>query len=336
MLRPVSITYGTDPEGFFQRGGQIIGSERVLPERGLFCSYNDKPSVVLDGVQFELNPAAASSPSKLATNLSLAFNLLKQHLAKDNGEVTCCFNRIVEVSKLELDSLSEKARMLGCLPSLNIYGERPLRCNKKTYRKRSTGGHAHFGLNGTNIFSGNRDERQRLIPLYDIFVSNFCVLLDRDPGAAERRENYGRAGEFRLPKHGVEYRTPDNFWLRNYSLMSFVFGMANLATAVLVATLAGNDLESELVKIVNIKRVIRAIDKNDIRLAKQNIEDLRPWLTKNLPDSGFPLKPGTIGKFIELGDHIEKRGIESVFPDDPLTHWTGNNRVDFNRFLEGL
>lgn len=335
MLRPVNLMYGTDPEGFFKRGGHVIGSERVLPETGLISPYHGVPFVVNDGVQFELNPDAAASPAVVGSNLSVAFQLLRDQL-KQSPDVTVSFDRIAEVSRMELDALSEKARELGCMPSMNIYGERPLRCNKKTYRKRSLGGHIHLGLTQTNVFRGTADQRQRLIPLLDIFVGNFCVLLDRDPGAAERRENYGRAGEFRLPGHGVEYRTPDNFWLQSYTLLSFVLGMCNLATSVLVHTLTGGSQENELVSIVNINRVRKAIEKNDIRLAKRNIEDLRPWLAENLPDSGFPIRPGTIGKLLELGSHIDHRGIESVFPDDVLTHWAKADRTEFNTFLEGL
>lgn len=340
MLRPVTVTYGTDPEGFFQRDGQIIGSQKVISEHGLLCRPIGKPFVVQDGVQFELNPTPATSALGLAGNISVAFSLLRSHLEKMNvlldPQVKLCFDRIVTVSREELDGLSQRARELGCQPSLNIYGPRPLKCDVKTYLKRSSGGHIHLGLGATNIFSGGNDERQRLIPLLDIFVGNFCVLLDRDPGAAERRENYGRAGEFRLPEHGVEYRTPDNFWLRNYALLTFVLGMSNLATSVLVHTIAGGSQEDELVSIVDIKRVIRAIDKNDFKLAKKNIEDLRPWLAKNLPESGFPLRPGTISKFLELGNMIEAKGIASVFPEDPMTHWTGTMRNPFSAFLETL
>lgn len=335
MLHPVSLMYGTDPEGFFERAGKIIGSERVLPEDGLFKQYS-APVVVRDGVQFELNPAAGVSIAGLANNLSSSVLLLQQHLQR-TPDVKLNWNRIVEVERAELNSLSVKARLLGCLPSMNIYGKRPLKCNVKTYRKRSTGGHMHFGLTSTNVFSSGQDYRSRLVPLLDIFVGSFCVLLDRDSGAAERRENYGRAGEFRLPKHGLEYRTPDNFWMRSYTLMSFVFGMANLATSVLVNTVLGNNLEAELVKTVNIRRIIKAIDNNDIRLAKQNVTDLQSFFGKHVPDSGFPLNAGTLGKFIELGNAVDAKGIASFFPDNPETFWTGQNtRQEFNTFLEGL
>ena len=335
MLRPVMLTYGTDPEGFFERDGQIIGSSRVLPVGGLINNAYGKPFVVEDGVQFELNPAPANTVHGLATNLENAFGLLRGCLESQPG-VSLNWDKIVTVSRTELDALDQKARELGCLPSMNIYGSQPLRCDVKTYRKRSPGGHVHVGLEHTNIFSHGRDARQRLIPLYDIFVGQWCVLLDRDPGAAERRENYGRAGEFRLPEHGVEYRTLDNFWVRSYTLMSFVFGMTNLATSILVHTIAGGQQEKELVNIVNVPRMRKAIEKNDIRLATRNILELEPWLSKNLPATGFPIRPGMLRKFVELGKHIDHHGITSVFPDDPLTHWKKGVRVDFTTFLERL
>jgi hypothetical protein len=336
-LKQVGLTIGTDPEAFFERGGKIIGSERVIPEGGLTAKGGWTPTVVMDGVQFELNPPAAVGVQGLGRNVANAFKLLRDHLTHV-PEVTCSFLGVVEVEKEELQSLSPKSRILGCAPSRNAYGDRPITVNPKTYRKRSAGGHAHLGLNGTRIMRDSDDERQRLVPLLDILVGNFCVLIDRDPGAAERRENYGRAGEYRLPRHGLEYRTLSNFWLRNYALMSFVFGMSEMAVSTLIETLSGNDLEGELVDVVNIDRVIQAINQNDYDLALQNVNDVIPFLQRHLPEGsgGFPLTPATIDRFLRFTEGVKEYGIERYFPTPVLDHWLGVEKQEFQSFLRGV
>jgi hypothetical protein len=332
----MSIVYGSDPEGFFKQDGRIVGSERFIPEKGLGFG----PILVRDGIQFELNPGSSSSVRGLGFQMKLAFEELAKILWNNPG-VSLCWDGLTEVDRSELDALSEKSRILGCQPSDNVYGTRPITVNVKEYRKRSAGGHGHFDLTNTNIFDGKGwDERYRLIPLFDIFVGNTMVLLDRDPGAAERRENYGRAGEYRKPKYGVEYRTLSNFWLRNYSLMSLFFGMSNFAVAVLSETIAGlQDLEQELIDKVKINRFIDAINKNDWNQAMDNFETVvRPFLLKYLPTSGslFPLNKGNIDKFVVFAKAVKVNGLNTYFPTDPLSHWTTGTFVEFGDFLRTI
>lgn len=329
MLGRANVTYGTDPEGFFQRDGRIVGSEKVLPERGV-------PGVVLDGVQFELNPPPSTSVYGLGLGISKGFQQIHDLLRQQPG-TSLNFNGVVEVSREELDSLSDRSRVLGCMPSKNIYGDKPITVDAREYRKRSAGGHIHMGLGSTTIFNPNGmpDKRERLVPLCDIFVGNFCVLLDRDPGAAERRENYGRAGEYRLPKYGLEYRTPSNFWLRSYPLMSFTFGMAALAVAVLHETLnKTKDLEQELVNIVDIDKFVRAIDSNSFDLAAENVLTLRPFFNQHVTSMAFPVNDKSFNKFLLFAEQVNKRGIDYYFPAaDIVSDWCNFKGVEFLTFL---
>lgn len=334
MLNPnVTVTWGTDPEGFFQRNGQIIGSERLVPKAGLLRGAN---KVVRDGVQFELNPASGETIRQLGMNISGLFQTIRDTLHK-NPDVSLCFDGLVEVNQQELDSLSPDTRVLGCKPSYNVYGVKPIEVDPIAYRKRSSGGHIHMGL-GLPIFEpfmNDPDNRQRLVPLMDIFVGAFSVLLDRDAGAAERRENYGRAGEFRLPKYGLEYRTTSNFWLRDFTLMSFVFGMSQIAISVLAESLTGKDIEAELVDTVDIEKVIQTINTNDFQLALQHVQNVTPFLQKHLPEQGFILNPKSIGKFVEFVQQAQANGIERYFPTEEIVNrWCGNHYEDFATFLQ--
>jgi hypothetical protein len=205
MLNPrIAPEFGSDPEAFFERKGQIIGSEKLIPKQGINTRAG---RIVRDGVQFELNPGSGTV-NQLATNIGRLFSAVQRRLDKNPG-VSICFDGLVEVSADELASLSPATRILGCMPSQNAYQNRPINVDPVLYRKRSSGGHIHIGTRDRKF----REQRQRAVYVFDILIGNSTVLLDRDPGAAERRENYGRAGEFRTPSHGLDYRTTSNFWL---------------------------------------------------------------------------------------------------------------------------
>lgn len=172
--------------------------------------------------------------------------------------------------------------------------------------------------------------REKLVYLMDVFVGNTCVLLDRDPNAAERRENYGRAGECRFPKHGVEYRTTSNFWLRDPSLMIFTFGLAQIAMSVFADSALGDGrVWASLADFVNTENIRKAIDTNDFGLALRNLNNLAPFLRENLLKNQFVLDGDRIGPFVNLAININRQGIDKYFPIDQLpTQWRKMNHLD--------
>lgn len=332
MLTPVAMTLGADPELFVEKDGTILGSEKIIPKAGLSLYYSS-PYVVRDGIQVELNPPERNTVSALGTEIGIAFKLLQTQLLKHPG-VRPKFAGVVEVTRDELDSLSPDSQILGCQPSENVYGVRPITVDAKEYRKRSAGGHAHFGLTGNRALF---NARINVISHLDIFLGNFAVLLDRDPGVAERRENYGRAGEYRIQPHGIEYRTPSNFWLRHYVLMDFVYGMAGVAFSLINHDLKNDtDIEGELVQTVNIENVIQAINTSDFELAKRNVEVVRPFIAKHVPKEGFPIHAGNIDKFLMFAEDVRAKGLDSFFPQDPVDHWIEGKQVGFADFLDRL
>lgn len=236
---------GCDPEMFFEKGGQIIGAEKVVGEEGLSDkgTYGKQKAFVLDGVQIEMNPNPSHCRANLCNELQVHFRTLRDHLKNMKG-VTASFRSVVEVNKAELDSLSDKAKALGCAPSHNLYDSKAtVSVNGAEYNKRSAGGHIHVGMvtpykEGNVMFrSTNRVDllpyREELVPLMDCLVGLPSVFVDRDPLASERRKVYGRAGEYRLPPHGLEYRTLSNFWLRSVPLTSMFMGLSRLALSTL-------------------------------------------------------------------------------------------------------
>src|SRR5690606_38791590 len=137
----------------------------------------------------------------------------------------------------------------------------------------------------------------------DLVVGIPSVLMDRDPSNIERRKLYGRAGEYRLPAHGFEYRTPSNFWLTSYPLMSLVFGLARMAVQM-----AGSPHYQlylrEFFSEYSTKEVEHAINSNDFNLAYKIYNSIEKKLISIIPegrdkgmDDSYPIRSSTIKHF---------------------------------------
>jgi hypothetical protein len=336
-LIPITVSFGADPEFFFTKGKSIIGAEKILPEEGMGYStksdavptgngtvVGDDPTgkIIIDGVQAELNPRPNTCRANLGNEISLCFRELYKKLDKD---VNIDFSPTVTVSKKEMDSLSDKSKEFGCGASKNVHAsleESMIRVDPTKYMKRSAGGHIHIG-NSKGSYSETEvqyalDNPKKLVTMYDILVGNTCVMLDRDPGNKERRKNYGRAGEYRTPKHGIEYRTLSNFWLKSYKLMSLVTGLMRSATSVVASGYGKDCLVEEFTKRVNMKHVEKAINTNNFDLAKKNfdkIKDLFMLLQGGERDHPFH------SENIKYFEHFIEKGLDYWFKEDPFDHW---------------
>jgi hypothetical protein len=347
------LQLGCDPEFFFAQDGKVIGAEKVLPSNGILAAekqrvsgagaggiWDNPKAFVLDGVQVELNPKPTYCRAHIGNQLRVAFIALKEHLNKvGEGKIKASFSSVIEIDQRELDGLSEKAKVFGCAPSLNQYDKgATVSVDAATYLKRSAGGHIHLGLE-----EYLKPLHARLVPLMDIIVGNTCVMIDRDPEAATRRLHYGRAGEHRLPKHGLEYRTLSNFWLRSYPLVSLVLGLSRLAVGVLKTTTIAHysawDAETDLLKRVDMANITKAINTNDLKLAKDNWNGVREFIKEHCTaglsgygSGGYPLNDVHLPAFDFFLKKIEESGLEYWFPDDPMEHWTSITEGHYNRW----
>lgn len=332
---------GCDPEFFFSKNGKIFGAEKVLPENGIIyepgtCKHDNgtykddgahtslkdtKSKIVIDGVQAELNPRPNTCRANLGNEISACFRKVYDKMKEDKS-INIDFSQVIEISQKEMDSLSEKSKMFGCAPSNNIYNkmESRITVNPKIYRKRSAGGHIHLG-SYSNDTNKALKLPERVVPMLDILLGNTCVLIDKNECNKERRKVYGRAGEYRTPAHGIEYRTLSNFWLQSYQLMSFVTGMARFAVNVIANSLDNekDSPENEILNLINKDKITEAINNNDYNLALKNFLTMEKVIVRygdTSPDHN-PLNSKTIDKFKKF---IEK-DINYWFKENPLEHW---------------
>ena len=350
-LHYVEPLMGCDPEFFFStKRGRIIGSEKIIPKGGLKLSDSNKSKVIIDGVQAELNPQADTCRQRLAANITACFCKVRDELAK-NKSIKADFSQTIKISKKELNSLAPESRVFGCAPSKNIHNPNSKIAvrDASKYPYRSGGGHIHIGVRDEdytgNAYYVNMNKAIRnpnkLVPMLDIIVGNTCVLIDRDPGNIERRKVYGKAGEFRTPKHGLEYRTLSNFWLQNYQLMSFVIGLARLSVLIVSNSNKKCNFERKIRSRVNMREITKAINTNDFDLALKNFKRIKRVLKEIVPmqsgteSSNWPLNEKNIKDF----EFFVSQGKDHYFKEDPLKHWTtlgndGNRKIGWEDFLE--
>ena len=345
MAEPIhcrKINMGCDPEFFFEQDGQTIGAEKIIPKdgflyrRGENCdkrgennpNYGDSEQggnnakIIIDGVQAELNPDSNWCIAHVCNEIACCFKKMdfilkdKKMLAKMN------FGQTVTIDKKELDSLDESSRRFGCAPSFNSYRKTQpkIKVDPSKYLTRSGGGHIHLGgylVGGRedNIEDTKRHHEQFKdeVRMLDIICGNTCVLVDRNPSNIERRKVYGKAGEYRLPAHGLEYRTLSNFWLSHPVLMSMALGLARQAYCVIIA-----GKQEEFFNVIDQKKVRKAIDNNDFNLAEDNLNTITGLVKKYFTDDySYPLNK----RQLHLFDHFVKKGVNYWFPKEPLTNW---------------
>lgn len=344
---------GCDPEFFFTYKEKIIGSELIIPENGENIPVSYNPSkipfrIIRDGVQAEINIPSNTCRDIVAGNISTTFSHIKNEVIKKNTikDLNVSFKQLVKVTKPQMKKLSEASRKFGCSPSKSIYGEAIdiSSINTDEYRYRAAGGHIHLGTNGamkgSGLYKALKEDVERTVVMLDIICGNTLVLVDRDKGNIERRKVYGRAGEYRTPEHGIEYRTPSNFWLHCKPLMSLTFGLARLAVA-LMADLKNNETYYKaFTDAVSMQDIQSAINNNDYKLALSNFKKIEPLLLQVVGDGQYgryPINSSNIKKFYKFVKNVKTIGLTYYFPTNPLDHWSMRSDsmyyCGFNDFL---
>lgn len=349
------LAHGCDPElfvsrtaGLIRKRKAIVGSEIVIPPEGI--KVGGWGEIVRDGVQIELHPKPSTCRESLSYYIQQCFITLNDQVNIAAGRLKqpliIDFTPVVSLSRGDLAKLTPESQRLGCIPSKNIYGKEHIEKDGTKYLTRSAAGHLHFG--STSLINGKLDPIG-LVKACDVLIGNTMVMLDRDPNAALRRKVYGRAGEYRTPTHGLEYRTLSNFWLHSYQLMSFVFAMARMAFSVVGAKYPPSksdyyanpmlDAEEQLMKNVDLRKIEQAINTNDYELARSNYENMvKPFLAQITTNYG--IGANQLGQFDFFLDQIRRADLEGHpqplsiwFPADPLKAWMNKGPIGWENFL---
>ena len=180
-----------------------------------------------------------------------------------------------DVPKAVVDDAPDEVKLLGCMPSANIYGDKG-EPKSLSATQRTTGCHLHIShpvLKDPEV-AGN------LVRWADILVGcTWTYISPKDSTEeAKRRLAYGRAGEFRLKAYeggvvddystGVEYRVLPGTPIQHPAYITLMFNLYRSAMR-LAATKGSPAITMSL-------EAQKAINTADKKLAKSIIRQL-PW-----------------------------------------------------------
>lgn len=131
-----------------------------------------------------------------------------------------------KIGKQEMKEVSKEHAQFRCSTSSNVYGDVGESPDPREYLWRFAGGHVHIGC-----YKKPLPVMEEIVRGLDGVLGLAAVSMAAGYDSPERRRMYGRAGEYRLPSHGLEYRVLSNFWLCDPLIYHLTFELARLATA---------------------------------------------------------------------------------------------------------
>lgn len=257
---------GCDPELFIvDANDTVIPAWEFLPAQGK--GIRNQAAEFWDGFQAEFTPTPHSCHVELVHKVQRHISSLSTKARQHSDGAWLTYRSAVKVPLAMMQAASDEHVALGCAPSTNVYsGVRPLSVdNPRSLALRFAGCHMHFGVHLSPV------ERGRAIRMMDVLQGMLSVSLFQGMEDTRRRQFYGRAGEYRLPAHGLEYRTPSSACLANPPLFHLNFDLARFALALarhnIQPFVRGGDAEVQaIINDYDIKGAQRFIEANESAL----------------------------------------------------------------------
>lgn len=253
------FSFGSDPELFAKIDGKVLPAWEFLPSKkkplvdGVMGSGTVQ--AFWDGFQAEFSVTPSNCLAHPVDLFQLGLKTVLRSAQNLHPDAKIVLDSVVEIPKATLRAAPEEYVLLGCDPSQNAYqmgGEWVMDGRKLPYR--FAGGHIHFGGIATTRDAGEF-RMEKAIPYVkalDSVLGVFCVAAFASFDNPIRRRYYGLAGEFRLPEHGIEYRTLSNSWLCHPGISHLIFELARaVASFQKYDLLNWIALEEEVVHIIN-------------------------------------------------------------------------------------
>lgn len=289
---------GTDPEFFLWDGKERIPAFGVLPSK-----QERTGSWFWDGFQAETVVDADSCHETIAKNISTRMTEASYLKLKIHPST------VWRVPDLLLNTASDAHVALGCDPSKNAYGMKGRQVlYPKLLKWRFAGGHIHFQMN--DLEKADLGHVLHIVRCLDAYLGVPSVALFQNVDHWIRRRYYGLAGEFRLPKHGLEYRTLSNAWAWHPLSFMLTFDLARQAFSM------GRAHYRSLFK-GDQRRVVEIINNCDVKAAKA-----MTYANREFYDMWADWRYGSSTAFWSAID----KGIDKVIPNfgqDIINSWLG-------------
>lgn len=308
---------GTDPEFFVSHQGVPVGAFQLLPAKNEVGDQHP----FWDGFQAEVRMYAHTCHTEMM-RLELAPSIRSFKLLH-NLEIRP--TPVWRVPDELLLGAPEHFVMLGCDPSLNAYQMRGRRVdNYRELKWRFAGGHIHFNLSKK---ADKKDEKLILsiVKALDTFLAIPCVCLFQNYDKPIRRKYYGLAGEFRLPPHGLEYRSLSNGWCLHPRSSQLVLDMARWVFQL------GYLGWAKYLQATPQRDVVEIVNWHDVAAAKQFMDVHRQmytdWAQHRYGGSGWfwrAIDKGIEAALPEFGKDVHKDWVlaEGLHAHSNFDAWT--------------
>lgn len=325
-LTKYGMTLGFDPEIFVEdKDGKVVpafeflGSKEKPDKTQVHHSGNQ--NVYWDGFQAEFEtPANFTCLGYVSDAVHLGLKRVSQ-LAKQYKKGAKLSPQVVVKIPDELRlTAKEEHVQFGCAPSFNVYGLKGNTNDGRSVPYRFAGGHIHFGINSYLPSKLNQNQIDEIVKSLDALIALPCVSLLEKFDDPIRREYYGLPGEYRLPAHGIEYRTLSNAYIFHPAIMNLVTDYARKALwfgySGFRSHIEGYS-EQEIVDIIlcsDVKRAREFMEKNK-KIIMRVINSAYPYI-----DAG------------EVGYNVLFRGMHEIVenPSDIEGNWNISNGAWLN------
>ena len=215
----MEFTFGSDPEFILvDEKGKLKSAIGVVPGSKEKKFERDGDFFFYDNVLAECTVSPAGSPEEAVENMGKSLRSMAEIVAP--FKITTISSGYFEDDEMK----NKEARKAGCAVEMCAYSMRVIPPGKvkklfKNENFRTAGGHVHLG---TSI-GMDHEKCVMLIRMLDLFLGVPSLVMDNSSMTVERRRIYGKPGRYRQPKHGIEYRTPGNFWISSPKLARLFF-----------------------------------------------------------------------------------------------------------------
>lgn len=264
---------GWDPEIFTEDGeGNLLPAFKFLPDKRKPIKYSNNEyagggTAYYDGFQAEFTTKPNACHGWGIDYLRAGLHNVLLAARKIAPKAILSPKSVYRIPAYMMQEATEDQCALGCMPSKNAYGTESYRNEaSRTLPFRVSGGHIHFGLEGA------KDDASILarIKALDIFLALPSIGIFDGIDDPLRREFYGRAGEYRQPQHGLEYRTLSSAWLCDPRLTHAIMDVARRAVAAW-------DVKN-IFKMLGLQEeaVVEAINYCDVKAARRMTKKIWP------------------------------------------------------------
>jgi Phage phiEco32-like COOH.NH2 ligase-type 2 len=215
-----SFTLGADPEGFL-----INSKGKPISSIGLIGGTKQNPlpvpggSLQEDNVLIEFNTIPANSLAEWLEGIDI---MKKQAAAAAAVHgLSVLYTSGMSFSKDQLTH--PKATQSGCDPDYNVYTKMQNEYPPLDNSFRGAGGHIHIGH---ELVHSTPDKLPKLLRYLDCYVGYPLKCIE---GESLRDRTYGKYGNYRPKRYGVEFRTPSSFWVSSNQLTELVYLLTDAA-----------------------------------------------------------------------------------------------------------